>query len=421
MRLLIIGSGAREHALAWKLSQSPRVESVLVAPGNPGARAHGEVSPVDLENTANVVALAEERQVDLVLVGPEAPLVLGVVDDLRCKGIAAFGPSKAAARLEGSKGFAKDFMTRHAIPTANYARFSDAERAHHWLRGRKTDAVVVKADGLAAGKGVYVCDHADEAHEAVDALMKRELFGSAGKEVVIEERLRGRELSYHVITDGTRWRTLPAAKDHKRAYEGDRGPNTGGMGAYASQSDPSEALARRIEETIVAPTIRGMREEGHPLSGTVFIGLMLVDDQPYVLEYNLRFGDPEATVILPMISEDLFPSLLQCAQGALEVSSRFSCSSRSSCSIVLTSGGYPGEYATGLPIDGLDEEVPDGVHVFHAGTRLEGNDTVTAGGRVLAVNAVDDNLERAIRHAYAHAERLHFPHVHFRRDIGGKR
>ncbi len=422
MRVLVVGSGGREHALVWKISQSERVSEVLAAPGSDAiaelARCLPDVKAGDLDA---VVAAAGREGVDLVVVGPEDPLAAGLADRLREAGIAAFGPGAAAARLEGSKTFAKEFMRRHGIPTADFAVFDDhgAARAHvEALDG----PCVVKADGLAAGKGVFVCDGPDDALAALAEIMGERRFGEAGASVVIEERMEGEEASYYAITDGENVITLAAAQDHKRALDGDRGENTGGMGAYSPAPVVSEAVEKRILEEIVHPAIRGMARDGSPYRGVLFVGLM-IDEQgaPRVVEFNVRFGDPETQPLMVRMQGDLVPILDGAARGSLDPACALGWGDASVC-VVLASGGYPREYPTGLAIDGLEAaRAQEGVFVFHAGTRRREDGVFeTAGGRVLGVTARGASVAEARERAYAAADAIRFDGVHLRRDIADR-
>lgn len=418
MKVLIVGSGAREHALAWKIAQSPDVDEVFVAPGNAGtAKVARNLPAIGATDIDAIVAAAREHAVGLVVVGPEAPLVAGVVDALRAARIDVFGPDRAAARLEASKGFSKHFMKRHSIPTAAYEVFDDAERAKAWVRelGRP---MVVKADGLTAGKGVIVAETVEESLAAIDAIMVGREHGDAGSTIVVEERLVGPEVSYHVLCDGERFVPLVAAQDHKRLRDGDQGPNTGGMGAYSPPPMVTEEIERTILNDVVAPTLAGMAAEGAPFRGALFIGLMIVDGSPRVLEYNVRFGDPEAEVIMARLEGDVLPLLLGSARGDLSsVEPRWG--APSAMSVVMASEGYPGSYPVGRPVVGIDEaNALDGVFVFEAGTRAEGDGTVTSGGRVLCVSASGDNVADAARRAYAGVRAIRFEGAQHRKDIG---
>ncbi|MDJ0849898.1 MAG: phosphoribosylamine--glycine ligase [Myxococcota bacterium] len=418
MRVLVVGSGGREHALVWKIAQSPLVEAVLAAPGSDAIAALASCHPdVKAADVPRVVALARSERVDLVVVGPEDPLAGGLGDRLREAGLAVFGPSAGAARLESSKAFAKEFMARHHIPTAGFRVFDDLEaaRAHVAELG---GPCVVKADGLAAGKGVAVCDGPGDAQAALEEMMAERRFGSAGNRVVIEERLLGEEASYYAITDGQHVVTLAAAQDHKRALDGDQGENTGGMGAYTPAPVLSEAVEKRVLEEIVYPTIRGMQAEGRPYTGVLYVGLMIdAEGAPRVVEFNVRFGDPETQPLVVSMDGDLVPLLDASARGQLERATPVGFRDAAVC-VVLASGGYPRDYETGKAIRGLAEAEADAdVVVFHAGTRRAGDGFETSGGRVLGVTARGATVAEARERAYAAVDRIGFEGVHLRRDI----
>ncbi|HVP30831.1 MAG TPA: phosphoribosylamine--glycine ligase [Myxococcota bacterium] len=419
MRVLVVGSGGREHALAWKIARSPRVERVLAAPGSDGmAREATCFAAVKSEDAGALAALCRREAVDLVVIGPEAPLAAGVADRLREAGLAVFGPSAAAARLEGSKAFAKDFMARHRIPTAGYAVFEDLESARAHVR-RHAGACVVKADGLAAGKGVAVCDGPEAALSALDEMMGERRFGEAGARVVIEERLHGEECSYYAVSDGERVVCLAAAQDHKRALDGDRGENTGGMGAYSPAPVLTEAVEKRVLEEIVHPTIRGMAAEGHPYTGVLYVGLMIDPaGAPKVVEFNVRFGDPETQPLVLRMEGDLVPLLEGAARGRVEAPRDLGWGDAAVC-VVMASGGYPRGFTTGHRITGLEEAERDpDVVVFHAGTKRGPDGTfVTSGGRVLGVTARGESVAAARARAYAAVDRIRFDGAHARRDI----
>jgi len=420
MRVLLVGSGGREHALAWKLAQSPGVEALFAAPGSDAMGAVARCVPERAaEDVEGLVAWARREAPDLVVVGPEAPLAAGLADRLAEADVPCFGPSAEAAQLESSKAFAKEFMDRHGIPTAGFAVFDDREAARAFVRERGGPCVV-KADGLAAGKGVVVCDGPEQALEALDEIMGERRFGAAGDRVVIEERLEGREVSYYALTDGEHVVRLAAARDYKRALDGDRGENTGGMGAFSPAPVVDETLAKRIDEEIVHPTIRGMAREGRPYRGVLYCGLMVGrDGAPRVVEFNGRFGDPETQPLVVRMRGDLAPLLADAARGRLEPAAAPLAWEGAAVCVVLASAGYPRSYPKGRPIAGLDEAAADpDVVVFHAGTR-RGPDGVfvTAGGRVLGVTARGESVAEARQRAYAAADRIHFEGCHLRRDI----
>ncbi|HWO04393.1 MAG TPA: phosphoribosylamine--glycine ligase [Methylomirabilota bacterium] len=415
--VLLVGGGGREHALAWKLAQSPGLGRMIAAPGNPGIAAHARCVPIKDTAIDQIVALAQQERPDLVVVGPETPLALGLADRLRAAGLAVFGGSAAAARLESSKAFAKDLMARHRIPTARFGTFRDAAAARRYCRELGAP-LVVKADGLAAGKGVVVCQSLEEADRAVAQCLEARAFGDSGLTVVIEEFLVGEEASFFALSDGTGVLPLVAAQDHKTVHDGDRGPNTGGMGAYSPTPVMDADMQERVMREIVRPTIAAMAEEGAPYTGVLFVGLMITRDGPKVIEFNCRFGDPECQAILPRLEDDLLALLLATATGkGLPPALAFS--PRSSVCVVMTSAGYPGAYETGRAITGVEAAAGlPGVNVFHAGTALAGGALVTAGGRVLGVQALGADVAAAIRTAYAAVERIRFDGAHYRRDIG---
>jgi phosphoribosylamine---glycine ligase len=416
MNILLIGSGGREHALAWAIAKSPLVERLLIAPGNPGTARHGTNLALDVADHAAVVAACRREGIDLVVVGPEAPLVAGLVDDLAAAGIPAFGPSRAAAQLEGSKAFTKELCRERNIPTAAFARFTDAATAKDYLRGQGAP-IVVKADGLAAGKGVVVAETLAEAEAAVDAMLGGGL-GAAGAEVVIEECLVGEEASFFALCDGERAIPFGSAQDHKRAFDGDRGPNTGGMGAYSPAPCLTPALQARVMEEIVGPTLAGMAAMGAPFRGVLYAGLMLTAEGPKLIEYNVRFGDPECEVLMPRLADDLVPALLASARGDLGGVRVALDPGRSALAVVMAARGYPGPVEAGSAIRGIEAAEADGAIVFQAGTRAAGDGIVAAGGRVLAVTAVAPDIAAAQAAAYAAVDRIDWPEGFFRRDIG---
>lgn len=422
MRVLIVGSGGREHALAWKIHRSPLLTELVAAPGSDAiaelARCHREVKATDLDA---LVELARREAIDLVVIGPEDPLAEGLADRLREAGIATFGPSAAAARLEASKAFAKAFMERHDIPTARHQSFDDLAAALAYVRELGTRCVV-KADGLAAGKGVAMCDTTEQAEQALHEMMSDRRFGVAGESVVIEEWLDGEEASYYAISDGEAIVLLAAAQDHKRALDGDRGENTGGMGAYSPPPVFTEAVEKQVLERIVHPAIRGMAADGHPYQGVLYIGLMIdAAGDARVVEFNVRFGDPETQPLMVRLQGDLLPILDSAARGALTDGQRLSWGEAAVC-VVIASGGYPRAYDTGVPIAGLEQAAAgEGVAIFHAGTRREEDGGfVTAGGRVLGVTASGPSIELARARAYAAADRISFRGAHRRTDIADR-
>lgn len=418
MRVLLVGSGGREHALAWSLRRSPSVDSLLIAPGSPGTAREGENVAVNVDNIAGLTALARERSVDFTVVGPEAPLALGIVDAFQEAGLTISGPSRLAAEIESSKVFSKAFMRRHEIPTADYRAFSDYEEAVAFARSLPLPPAV-KVDGLAAGKGVVVAQTYDEAEAALRRMLLEDQFGAAGKRVIVEERLEGQEVSLLAFTDGERVAPLVPAQDHKAIFDGDRGPNTGGMGAFAPAQILTPALQEEAMERIVLPAVRGMAAEGRPYRGVLYAGLILTPTGIKTLEYNCRFGDPEAQVLLPLLEGDLAALLLDCARGRLDDRSVRWQSAACAC-VVMASGGYPGHYQTEVPIEGIAEAESFGCLVFHAGTRMDGDRLVTAGGRVLGVTATGPDLQAAIRRAYRGVAAIHFDGAHYRTDVGAK-
>ncbi len=420
MRVLVVGAGGREHALAWKIAKSPLADAVLAAPGSDGMADVAQPTGIAAGDVDGIVGLAQRERIDLVVVGPEQPLADGVADKLRAVGFAVFGPSAAAAKLEASKEFAKDFMRRHRIPTADYAVFDDLAAARAHLRERRPGCVV-KADGLAAGKGVAVCPTTEEAERALTEIMGDRRFGAAGDRVVIEDLMIGEEASYYAITDGEHVLTLSAAQDHKRALDGDRGENTGGMGAYAPAPVVTEAVEKRVLECIVHPAIRGMAEEGTPYQGVLYLGLMIdPQGEPRVVEFNVRFGDPETQPLLMQMQSDLLPLLDAAARGGLDRLPPPVASGAAVC-VVLASGGYPRGFKKGFAITGLDAVARDpNVVVFHAGTKKRDGVFVTAGGRVLGVTARGDDVAEAQRRAYAAVDELRFEGAQLRRDIASR-
>ena len=416
MRILVVGSGGREHALAWALKRSPSAGELFVAPGNGGTGAIAEnvaIASDDIESLSRFVA---EKSVDLTVVGPEAPLVEGIVDRLNAEGKRCFGPTRAAARLEGSKVFSKEFMRRHRIPTADFEVFDDAAAARGFVRA-KGAPIVVKADGLAAGKGAIVAKTAEEAERAIEEIMVKRAFGSAGDRVVIEECLEGEEVSIHAVCGGGKATLLPSSQDHKRVFDGDKGPNTGGMGAYAPVRRAGEDVRRMVLDEVILPTLRGMEEEGSPFAGVLYAGLMMTPKGPRVLEYNVRFGDPETQVLLPLVKSDLALLLYESAGGALPDRVELH-ADKCAATVVVASRGYPGSYEKNVAIAPLDAIDDESRVVFHAGTKRTGSGLVTSGGRVLAVTAWAKDLAGALQHAYRGVEKVRFEGAFWRSDIG---
>ncbi|WP_297528087.1 phosphoribosylamine--glycine ligase [Thiohalobacter sp.] len=419
MKVMVIGGGGREHALAWKAAQSPRVERVLVAPGNAGTAREPKLVnvPVSAEDIPGLLRVAEDENVDLTIVGPEAPLVAGVVDIFQDAGLKIFGPSRDAAQLEGSKAFTKAFLDRHAIPTARYGVFTDVNEAIRYIHDHGAP-IVVKADGLAAGKGVILAQTQDEAIAAVKDMLAGNAFGAAGHRVVIEEFLEGEEASFICMVDGANALPMATSQDHKAVGEGDTGPNTGGMGAYSPAPVVTPELHDRVMREVIEPTVRGMALEGMPYTGFLYAGLMIDrDGNPRVLEYNVRFGDPETQPIMLRMKSDLVELCLAAVDGGLEGRSA-EWDPRASLGVVMAAGGYPGDYRKGDVIEGLDLPDPEGVKVFHAGTAERDGKVVTSGGRVLCVCALGDTVADAQRRAYERVAQIAWPDAYYRRDIG---
>ncbi len=422
MKVLVVGGGGREHALVWKIAQSPKVERVYAAPGNAGIAEEPKTECVDIpaNDLEALRDFALKKGIDLTVVGPEEPLVKGIVDLFEEAGLVIFGPRKNAAILEGSKAFAKNFMKEMGIPTAEFEVFEDPDEAKKYIRS-KGAPIVVKADGLAAGKGSIVCKTVDDALEAVDRIMVDRVFGDAGNRVVVEEFMKGEEASFIVITDGENIVPLASSQDHKPVYDNDEGPNTGGMGAYSPAPVVTEEIYQKTMEEIVIPTIEGMKKKGVPFKGVLYVGLMIIDDkQPKVLEYNVRFGDPEAQPILMRMKSDIVDALTASIEGRLN-ECRIEYTPEAAVCVVMASGGYPGKYEKGKVIHGLDEVAKmEKVKVFHAGTRKVDGSFVTNGGRVLGVTALGDGIKEAIQRAYDAVSKITWEKVHYRRDIGAK-
>lgn len=416
-RVLVIGNGGREHALVWALSRSTKVEKIFVLPGNDGMAQMATKVPVAADDFNALAEWAKNHQINLTVVGPEAYLEQGLTDIFTANGLAVFGPTKAAARLEWSKVFAKEFMGRHQIPTASFRIFDSSNDAEQYIR-KSEGPWVVKADGLAAGKGVVVANSQAEALEAVEMMMISQKFGPAGNRVVIEEKLEGEELSVLAVTDGQTFRMLVPAQDHKRVGEGDQGPNTGGMGAYAPTKLFTPELQDRIAREVLEPAIRGMNTEGTPFVGVLYAGLMITADGPQVIEFNVRFGDPETQAVLVLLESDFFSLLAAAATGKLHELPELLWKDAAAACVVMASGGYPGSYTQGIPISGLETSNDQNVLIFHAGTRLTEQGWVTGGGRVLNIVGLGKSLDEALAHAYQRIEAIKFNGAQYRRDIG---
>lgn len=415
MNILILGSGGREHALLWKLAQSPEATKLYAVPGNPGMAELAECVAGSIEDNAAVVKLAQEKKIDLVVVGPEVPLTNGVVDALRAAGIKAFGPTKAAAALEGSKSFSKDIMKKYGIPTAKYEVFTDADAARAYIE-KEGAPIVIKADGLAAGKGVIVAETKEQALDAVHEIMDDAAFGKAGSRVVIEAFMEGEEASLLAFTDGKTICPMVSSQDHKRAYDGDKGPNTGGMGTYAPAPVMTKDMVEQATEKILKPMIAAMAKEGRPYQGCLYAGLMITEEGPKVVEFNARFGDPETQVVLPLLKGDLVKIMQACVDGTLDTAAVDWEDGAAVC-VVMASGGYPKSYKKGYAIDGLKKAESLGTFVFHAGTAKKDGKVVTSGGRVLGVTARGGGIKEATEKAYKGVEAICFTDEFHRKDI----
>lgn len=419
MKVLLVGSGGREHALAWRLAASQRCEKLYCAPGNAGIAEFAECVAIGAEDVDALAAFAKDKKIDLVVVGPEAPLVKGLADRLKAANIKVFGPTADAARLEGSKGFTKDICAKYNIPTAAYGRFKDAASAKEFIK-KNGAPIVVKADGLAAGKGVIIAQSVEEANAAVDDMLSGSAFGDAGAEIVIEEFLQGEEVSYFALADGKTILPLSSAQDHKRVGDGDTGPNTGGMGAYSPPRLMTPELEEKIIHRIIKPTVDAMTAEGAPFTGVLFAGLMIVKGEPCLIEYNARFGDPECQTLMMRLEGDLLEILLAAAEGRLaDMHGKVSWSPRTALCVVMAAKGYPGSYKKDTPINGLDKAAQvDGVKIFHAGTAAKDGKVVSIGGRVLGVTALGDDTAHAKALAYEAVDLIDWPEGFCRRDIG---
>lgn len=415
MNILILGSGGREHALLWKLAQSPEATKLYAVPGNPGMAELAECVAGSIEDNVAVVKLAQEKKIDLVVVGPEVPLMNGVVDALRAAGIKAFGPTKAAAELEGSKSFSKDIMKKYGIPTAEYEVFTDADAARAYIE-KEGAPIVIKANGLAAGKGVIVAETKEQALDAVHEIMDDAAFGKAGSRVVIEAFMEGEEASLLAFTDGKTIRPMVSSQDHKRAYDGDKGPNTGGMGTYAPAPVMTKDMVEQATEKILKPMIAAMAKEGRPYQGCLYAGLMITEEGPKVVEFNARFGDPETQVVLPLLKGDLVKIMQACVDGTLDTAAVDWEDGAAVC-VVMASGGYPKSYKKGYAIDGLKKAESLGTFVFHAGTAKKDGKVVTSGGRVLGVTARGGGIKEATEKAYKGVEAIRFTDEFHRKDI----
>jgi len=419
MKILVIGGGGREHALVWKLKQSPRATRIYCAPGNAGIGTIAENVPVAVSDLAGLLNFAQAEKIDLTVVGPDDALAAGIVDLFQQNGLRIFGPTRAGARFESSKIFAKEFMQRHGIPTASSGHFSDSAEAHRFCQKMKYP-VVIKADGLALGKGVIIAPSSDVAAKTIYRIMERGQFGDAGRSIVIEEFLEGQECSIHALVDGKNYLLFPGAQDHKQVFDGDRGPNTGGMGTFSPAKILTPELEQSVRSEVMQPFLNGLQAEGIAFSGLLFPGLMLTGGGMKVLEFNCRFGDPETQVLLPRMKSDLVDLIEATIDGTL-VGKNIEWDERAAVCVVMASGGYPGDYAKGKPVTGLEQFAgSDDVIVFHAGTKLEDNRVVTAGGRVLGVTALGADLRAAKERAYEAVGRIHFEGCHYRTDIAEK-
>jgi phosphoribosylamine--glycine ligase len=416
MKILVIGSGGREHSMVWKIAQSPLVSKIYCAPGNPGIADIAEIIPINSSNNKQLLTFAEDKKIDLTVVGPEDPLVTGIVDMFTERGLKIFGPSKIAAQLEGSKVFAKNLMHKYKLPTATYESFNSVTEAEAYIHNLKDFPVVLKADGLAAGKGVLICNNKDETLDGLTSIMSEKKFGTAGNQMIIEQFLHGEEVSIFALCDGYNYKLLSSAQDHKKVFERDEGKNTGGMGAYAPAPLLNERLLAKIEQEIIKPTIQAMAAENNPYCGMLYFGLIVNEEGPKVLEFNCRFGDPETEVVLPMLESDLVPLLLATTNGSLD-QHEIKLKKGYAIDIVLASGGYPDKYEKGKIIKGC-ENVAEGILLFHAGTTLQEKNLVTNGGRVLNVVALGNNFYQTRDFVYENVEKIIFEDMHYRKDIG---
>ena len=416
MNVLVIGGGGREHALVWKIAQSKQVQKVYCAPGNPGTAGIADNVPIKAMAFDSLLKFVKDNQIDLTVVGPEDPLVAGIVDTFKSHGLKIFGPDKNAAQLEGSKFFSKELMRKYHIPTATYVDFDDADSARRYIKENSTFPVVIKASGLAAGKGVLICQSKEEALSAISLIMESKAFGRAGEQIIIEENLEGEEVSLFALSDGEEYQLLSPAQDHKKVFDGDQGKNTGGMGAYAPAPIATSALMEMIKNEIIKPTFAAMQSEGMPYRGLLYFGIIVTKNGPKVLEYNCRFGDPEAEVILPLLMSDLVPLLLATINGGIK-NVPLALSSEFCLDVVLASGGYPDQYEKGKIINGLDLLDPE-ILVFHAGTKSVGSNLLTNGGRVLNIVATGKNFLELREFLYHNIKKISFEDLHYRKDIG---
>ncbi len=420
MKILVVGSGGREHALVWKLAQSPKTEKLYCAPGNGGISELAECVDIKATDFDGLIAFAKEKQIDLTVIGPDDPLVMGIVDAFEAAGLRVFGPRKNAAIIEGSKVYSKELMKNYHIPTAAYEVFDDSQKALAYIEAQNSYPAVIKAEGLALGKGVIIAQDFEEAKAAVHDIMDSKVFGDAGNRVVIEEFLEGQEVSILSFTDGKNILPMVSAQDHKRAYDHDEGPNTGGMGTFSPSRTYSEAIAKETYDNILLPTIQALNSEGRTFQGIIFFGLMMTKNGVKVIEYNARFGDPETQVVLPRLKTDLVDIFEAVIDQRLDTI-KLEWEDNAAVCVVAASGGYPKKYVTGYEISGLDDaKALGGIEIFHAGTKAENGKYLTAGGRVLGIVGMDKDLDAAIKKAYAGVEKVHFTDMHYRKDIGVK-
>ena len=419
MKILLIGGGGREHALAWKIKQSPHVAEIFCAPGNAGTAEVAKNVAIPADGIDPLLQFALDNKIDMTVVGPENPLVMGIADRFAEKNLKVFGPSAAAARIEGSKVFAKNLMQKYNIPTGEYETFDSAEKARAYVKGK--GALVVKADGLAAGKGVFVCKDEAAALHAIEQIMEQKVFGTAGDQILIEEKLAGPEVSFLAFTDGENLLPMAAVQDHKPAYDNDEGPNTGGMGTYSPAPIFTPELEKEVMATIMAPTIQAMQREGCAYRGVLYAGLMITADGPKVLEFNARFGDPETQVLMARMNCDIVPVMQACTSGTRLATQTLAWHPEPAVCVVMAAAGYPGPYEKGKPITGLKEAAEnENVQVFHAGTKTSGEDVVTNGGRVLGVTALGADFATAIDNAYTAVGKINWEGIHYRKDIGNR-